>query len=135
MTNYLLDTNHASWLMAQQESIVARLRQAQATGDRFGISATVLGELYYAVYASQRRAENLHRLQALAGALLLWPFDALVAEEFGRIQAEQKAKGRPIPPLDAQIAAAARVNDLILLTDDRHFTFVDGIAIDNWGRD
>ena len=132
MTNYLLDTNHASWLMAQQGPIVARLRQAQATGDRFGISVTVLGELYYAVYASQRSAENLRRLQSLAGALLLWPFDALTAEEFGRIQAEQKAKGRPIPPLDAQIAAVARVNGLVVLTDDRHFTFVDGIAIENW---
>ena len=92
MMNYLLDTNHASWLMAQQVPIVARLRQAQAGGDRFGVSVTVLGELYYAVYASQRRAENLRRLQSLVGALLLWPFDALAAEEFGCIQAEQKAK-------------------------------------------
>jgi tRNA(fMet)-specific endonuclease VapC len=132
MMNYLLDTNHVSWLMAQREPIVARMRQAQAAGDRFGIPVTVLGELYYAVYASQHRAENLRRLQSLAGALLLWPFDALTAQEFGRIQAEQKAKGRPIPPLDAQIAAVARVNDLVILTDDRHLTFVDGIAIENW---
>jgi len=130
--NYLLDTNHASWLMAQWDTIVTRMRQAQADGARFGVSVTVLGELYYAVYASQRRAENLRRLQALVGALLLWPFDALTAEEFGRIQAEQKAKGRPIPPLDAQIAAVARVNNLTLLTDDRHLTFVDGINIENW---
>jgi hypothetical protein len=39
MTNYLLDTNHASWLMARQDSIVARLHQAQAESSRFGISA------------------------------------------------------------------------------------------------
>jgi tRNA(fMet)-specific endonuclease VapC len=132
MTNYLIDTNHAGWLMAQQDSLIARLRQAQAAGDRFGISVTVLGELYYAVYASQRHAENLRRLQSLAGALLLWSFDALTAEEFGRIQAEQKAKGRPIPPLDAQIAAVARVNNLVILTDDRHLAFVDGITVENW---
>ena len=132
MMNYLLDTNHASWLMAQQGPIVARLHQAQAAGDQFGIPVTVLGELYYAVYASQRSAENLRRLQSLTGALLLWPFDTLAAEEFGCIQTEQKAKGRPIPPLDAQIAAVARVNDLVILTDDRHFAFVDGIAVDNW---
>lgn len=120
------------WPKRTPSSLVARLRQAQADGDRFGISAKVLGELYYAVYASQRRAENLHRLQSLVGALLLWPFDALAAEEFGRIQAEQKAKGRPIPPLDAQSAAVARVNNLILLTDDRHFMFVGDITVDNW---
>jgi len=132
VTNYLLDTNHASWLMAQQDPFVARLPQAQAAGDRFGISVTVLGELYYAVYASQRRAENLRRLQSLVEALLLWPFDALAAQEFGRIQAGQKAEDRPIPPLDAQIAAVARVNSLILLTDDQHFALVDGITLESW---
>jgi predicted nucleic acid-binding protein len=42
--NYLLDTNHASWLMAQRDTIVTRMRQAQADGARFGVSVTVLGE-------------------------------------------------------------------------------------------
>jgi predicted nucleic acid-binding protein len=49
-----------------------------AAGAQFGISITVLAELYYAVYASQHR------------------------------------------------------NDLILLTDDHHLTFVEGIRIENW---
>jgi len=132
MADYVLDTNHATWLLAGDESMLARLLQMQASGVQFGVTVTVLAELYYAVYASQRRQENLRRLQALAGALHLWPFDALAAEEFGRIQAEQKAKGRPIPPLDAQIAAVARLRDLILLTDDRHLRFVDGIRVENW---
>ncbi len=81
--------------MAQAESINARVRQARSSGDQFGISMTVLAELYYAVYASQRRQENLRRLQALVSALILWPFDELAAEAFGVIQAEQKAIGRP----------------------------------------
>ncbi|MFO7918900.1 MAG: type II toxin-antitoxin system VapC family toxin [Anaerolineae bacterium] len=132
MTDYLLDTNHASWLLARQESVVARVREAQTGDSVLGISMTVLGELYYAVYASQRAAENLRRLQALVGTFTLWPFDALAAQEFGRIQAEQKAKGRPIPPMDAQIAAIVRLNNLTLLTDDHHFAFIDGITVENW---
>ncbi|MFP3897403.1 MAG: type II toxin-antitoxin system VapC family toxin [Anaerolineales bacterium] len=132
MTDYLLDTNHASWLLEQRETIIARLRQARTVDSTFGISVTVLGELYYAVYASQRATENLHRLQALVGTFTLWAFDALAAQEFGRIQAEQKAKGRPIPPMDAQIAAVARLNNLTLLTDDHHFAFIDGITVENW---
>lgn len=132
MADYLLDTNHASKLMAQEEPITSRIRQAQAVGNRFGISITVLGELYYGVYASQRRKENLNRVRALLNAFILWPLQEVAAEEFGRIQAEQKAKGRPIPPLDAQIAAVARVNALTLLTADRHFQFVDRLTIENW---
>jgi tRNA(fMet)-specific endonuclease VapC len=92
----------------------------------------VLGELYFAAYASQRRVQNLQALRDFLADAILWPFDELAAEEFGRIQAEQKAKGRPIPPLDAQIAAVARVYDLVLLTADRHFEFVDHVTVENW---
>jgi tRNA(fMet)-specific endonuclease VapC len=132
MASYLLDTNHASRLMAQQEPISSRIRQAQTSGDQFGLSMTVLGELYYAVHASQHQAQNLRRLQILLDALLLWPFDELAAETFGRIQAEQKARGLPIPPMDAQIAAVARLHGLIVLTADRHFQFVAGLIVQNW---
>jgi predicted nucleic acid-binding protein len=57
MANYLLDTNHASPMMALAEPLLTRIQQAQAQGHDFGISMTVLGELYHAVYSSQRRAE------------------------------------------------------------------------------
>jgi predicted nucleic acid-binding protein len=70
MANYLLDTNHASRLMAGAKPINARVQPARSSGDQFGISMTVLAELYYAVYASQRRQENLRRLQALVSALI-----------------------------------------------------------------
>jgi predicted nucleic acid-binding protein len=36
----------------------------------FGISITVLGELYYAVYASQRKKENLAHLKAFQSFLI-----------------------------------------------------------------
>jgi len=43
---------------------------ARGTGDMFGISITVLGELYYAVYASQRKKENLAHLKAFQSFLI-----------------------------------------------------------------
>ncbi len=132
MADYLLDTNHASGLMAGAEPLSSLVRQAQAAGDSFGLSITVLGELYYAVFASRRQEENLQRLHALAASLPLWPFDESAAETFGRIRAEQRVIGRPIPPLDVQIAAVARVHGLVLLTADRHFQFVVGLTVENW---
>lgn len=132
MADYLLDTNHASRLMALDEPITSLVSQAWGQGHRFGISVSVLGELYFAVYASKRQAENMERLHRLIDALLLWPFDAESAEEYGRIQAEQRAKGRPIPSLDAQIAAVARRYGLVVLTADRHFSWVDGLIAENW---
>jgi predicted nucleic acid-binding protein len=45
---------------------------------------------------------------------------------------EQKTKGRPIPPIDAQIAAVARLRNLTVLTADHHFQYVDRLTIENW---
>ncbi len=53
---------------------------------------------------------------------------------FGQIQAEQKVAGRPIPALDAQIAAVARTRGFILLTSDRHFGFVADLTVQDWRR-
>ncbi|MEA3341312.1 MAG: PIN domain-containing protein [Chloroflexota bacterium] len=107
-------------------------RRQRAQEDTFGVSMTVLGELYYAVYASQRKQENLARLKAFLDSVILWEYDRPAAEEFGRIQAEQKTKGKPIPSSDAQIAAVARLHNLKILSNDRHFTFVSNLAIESW---
>jgi tRNA(fMet)-specific endonuclease VapC len=101
VTKYLLDTNHASRLMGNDDRIVGKVGQARQTGNEFGISMTILGELYFAVYASRRQMQNLQRLSRLLATLHIYSFDNAAAEAFGRIQAEQKTKGRPIPPLDA----------------------------------
>ncbi len=132
MSDYLVDTNHVSKILEGEKKLRSRLQKAEGTGDTFGISVTVLGELYYAVYASQRKKENLARLKAFLDSVILWEYNCPTAEEFGRIQAEQKVKGRPIPPSDAQIAAVARLHNLTILSNDRHFAFVSELAVENW---
>jgi tRNA(fMet)-specific endonuclease VapC len=93
---------------------------------------TVLSELFFAVYASQHQQKNMERLTQILQTLYLYEFNQTSAEEFGKIQAEQKAKGRPIPPMDAQIAAVARHQSLTVLTADKHFSFIDSLSVENW---
>ena len=132
MPDYLLDTNHVTNLLAKNERLEARIRASASREARFSISITVLGELYFAVYASQRRDENLRNLHSFLNDTIVRPFDEVEAKEFGRIQAEQKKKGRPIPPTDTQIAAVCRLHDLILLSADHHFQYVDDLQLENW---
>jgi tRNA(fMet)-specific endonuclease VapC len=127
-----MDTNHASRLMDGAEPILGRVRHSIARGDTFFLTITVVGELCYAVYASQRVNNNLTRLQALRVLAPTLPFGEPAAEEYGRIQAELRARGRPIPGTDAQIAAVARLHDLTVLTADHHFHFVEGITTASW---
>jgi tRNA(fMet)-specific endonuclease VapC len=70
----------------------------------------------------------------MVAAMLVWPYDEAAADIFGLIRAEQRVKGQPIPPMDAQIAALARLHGLTILTDDRHFQFVSDLSVENWLR-
>lgn len=132
MTSYLIDTNHASVIMGGVTKITLILEERRSHTDTFAISTTILSELYYAAYAGSRRALNLRNIQILLDHIPLLPFDMAAAEEYGRIRAELKTKGRPIPGTDAQIAAVARLHNLTILTADRHFGYVDGLAVENW---
>jgi tRNA(fMet)-specific endonuclease VapC len=132
MTAYLIDTNHAAQIMADQTILDSRLASDRNTGDQFYTCITVLGELYFAAFASRRKEQNLQNLASLLDHIPVLRFDRAAAEEYGRIKAELKTKGRPIPGTDAQIAAIARLHDLVVLTSDQHFAFIDGLQVESW---
>ena len=132
MTDYLLDTNHAAQIMAGSDALRELISQRSQTNNRFFISITVLSELYFAAYASQRKVQNLQSVRHLLDHIPLLDFDLIAAEEYGRIRSELKAKGRPIPGTDVQIAAVARLNDLVVLSADRHFHYIDHLKVENW---
>jgi len=130
---FLFDTNHVSKILEGNESIVLKVNSLKDASSRFGISVSILGELFFAAYASKRKEENLLKLRRFLEDIIIWEYDEIAAEEFGRIQAEQKSKGKPIPSIDAQIAAVARVHKLTVLTNDQHFSFIDGLSsVENW---
>lgn len=128
----LLDTNHAIAFLNGDLRLQPHLMKAQAAHDELAISSTVLGELCYGAYASQRQSDNLARLAAFVSQTTVYPFDEAAAWRFGQICAEQRRKGRSIPTADAQIAAVAQLHGLTLLTDDQHFEWINGLAVENW---
>jgi len=132
MTAYLLDTNHAAKVMGATDELHTLLTSRGQPQDRFFISITVLGELYFAACASHRQAHNLRNISNLLSHIPTLDFDTAVANEYGRIRAELKAKGRPIPGTDAQIAAVARLHGLVVLSSDRHFRYVDNLRVEDW---
>jgi len=129
---FLLDTNHVIAHLNGDSRFAAHVKSHRESGDMFATSTTVLGELYFGAYASQRTMDNLEALNDFASQLDIYQFDTLAADEFGKIKAEQRAKGKPIPTADAQIAAVARLHGLTVLTDDAHFQSIDRASIENW---
>jgi len=132
MPAYLIDTNHTCAMMNNVQPVAERIIQQAQRGERFYLCMTVVGELYFAVYASTYRASNTVHLERLLERIAILGFDQATAQEYGRIKAELKAKGHLIPGTDAQIAAVARLHDLIVLSSDRHLGYVDDLQVENW---
>jgi len=130
MTSFLLDTNHASALMDDPERFAKRL--AGLTDAEFGLCIPVIGELWFMVLNSSRIERNAAELEKLLHASHIWPLDELAAHEFGQIRVELRRQGRPIPQIDAQIAAIARLNRLTVLTADAHFASIRNLKTKNW---
>lgn len=130
MTRYLLDTNHASIFWRKRHVVAARL---EGTPDaRVGLCLPSIGELWYMVFKSARVDSNSRELGLFLRDYERWDYDAAAAMEFGRMKADLKKAGRPIPDVDIQIAAIARVNELVLLTADAHFAYIADLKTENW---
>ena len=97
------------------------------------ISSITVAELYYGAYNSQKIEENLRRVDNFLKPFDYIEFNKESAIEYAKIKSDLKRKGKIIGELDMQIAAVAKANNLILITNNvKEFERVDGLQIINW---
>ena len=137
MAEYLLDTNHLTYIQESHPQVVARLTALGPT-DRVFTSVVNVAELLRGVllWPPGRRQRELLRLyrQVIGPAEEVLPITVPVGEQFAGTDVALRRKGRPIPINDVWLAALALVRGAILVTDDDHFAFVDGLSTQNWTR-
>ena len=90
----------------------------------------VIGELLYGFRRGSRLDRNLQELQAFIENpyVTVMPVGYTTADRYARIAALLRAKGRPIPSNDIWIAAHALETGADLVSADRHFAEIDGLA-------
>ena len=122
----LLDSNAYSRLMRGDGHTSALVRDAT----EILMSAVVIGELLYGFRSGSRFERNAAGLRSFLDNpyVSLVPVGPVTADRYSRIAAALRAKGRPIPTNDVWIAAHAMETGADLLSADRHFEAVDGIA-------
>src|SRR5665213_3466192 len=130
---YLLDTGIAQDYQAGRGGIREQAIAHRKGGHRIGVCVPVLGELWSGVEFSSSRDRNLALLRQALATLMIWPYTAEAAEEYGRIFAELRRAGRPIQQIDMQIGAIARtLPNCIIVSKDSDFLAVSGVTIENW---
>jgi tRNA(fMet)-specific endonuclease VapC len=132
MAGFLLDTNHVSEAIRPVSRVRERINQSRQAGIRVGTCVPVLCELEAALVASVRRESHRRTLNHLLTRVRLWPIDRPVAQAYGELFQDLRARGRVLSQVDIMLAALARVMDVTVLTTDLDFQALPDLRLDNW---
>lgn len=128
---YMLDTNICIYAQKQAQNVLKHIKDNWQDG--IAISTITLAELQYGVEASVNREKNAIALMKFLSIVGVIPFDDYAATEYGKIRADLRQKGTPIGTMDMLIAAHAKAEGLIVVTNNtREFERVEGIKLENW---
>jgi len=128
---YLLDTNIVSDLTRHPQGIIAE--KIEVVGEsKVCTSIIVASELRFgAVKRSSRQLSE--RVDLILAALSIVAIEPPVDIHYAEIRLYLERKGAPIGPNDLLIAAQARALGLTVVTaNEREFSRVPGLAVENW---
>ncbi|MCX6551129.1 MAG: type II toxin-antitoxin system VapC family toxin [Acidobacteria bacterium] len=122
----LLDTNAYSALKRGHPDVSDLVRRS----DEVLVPVVVAGELLYGFRCGSRFERNRQDFEAFIASpfVKVVPVTLDTADRFGRIAATLRARGKPIPTNDIWVAAQAMETGAELLSFDRHYEAVDGLA-------
>ncbi len=83
--------------------------------------------------SKKRRAIEAYLEEAVRNALPILPYDEEAASRHASERARLAKRGRPPAAADGQIAAIARVNELVVVTANvKDFRRFEGLEVENW---
>ncbi len=145
---FLLDTNHCSRLIDDDEAIQTRL---QSVGDVIVATSVISqGELIYMARNSERQAHNLARIETFLKGIRIYSIDGETAQLYGEMKAElmrnfgpkERAKRRRTSTTqlgfddnDLWIAAVAARHGLTVVSSDSDFRRMQpaiSVAFEEW---
>jgi len=130
---YMLDTNIVSQIVRGHAVAVSRMTSLPI--HEVCISAITEGELRYGL-ARRPEALRLHRIvRELLMRVAIKPWDSEAADIYGRTRAGLESEGKSLGSLDMLIAAHALQADCVLVTNDRAFSQLPGLRIEDWTAD
>jgi tRNA(fMet)-specific endonuclease VapC len=97
------------------------------------VSVVTYAELIYGVERSSSKRVNRPIIEDFIRHLDVMDWDTEAADQYGVVHAKLEAAGTPIGAMDMMIAAHAISIKAVLITNNqKHFSKVKGLKIDNW---
>jgi tRNA(fMet)-specific endonuclease VapC len=131
MIKYLLDTNIVTYVMKRRPIEV--LETFNQNASRMAISAITMSELHHGAEKSVRVTQNLEVIEEFASRLEVLPYTEKASQHYGSIRSVLEKSGLVIGVNDLHIAAHARSEGLVLVTNNvRKFERIPALAVENW---
>ena len=129
----LLDSNAYSHLKRGDLPIADLVRRSE----EILVPFVVIGELLYGFRHGSRLERNVRELHSFIDNphVRLAAMSLTTADRYSRIAAGLRARGRPIPSNDIWIAAHAMETGADLVSYDRHFEHIEGLAWTHLGAE
>lgn len=131
MLKYLLDTHIVIDVIKQRpQAVRARFN---AEHGHMAVSSITLAELVHGAEKSSDPRRNLAVVEDFFSRLAVLPYGDKAAWHYGSIRADLEKIGKTIGVNDLHIAAHARSEGLMLVSNNlREFERVPGLLLDNW---
>jgi tRNA(fMet)-specific endonuclease VapC len=131
---YLLDTNICLYI-AKHNPPAVRENFARHAANELAMSVITLGELRFGAEKSQWRERAMATIQQLEGLIPPRALPEAAGEHYGQIRAVLQKGGLIIGNNDLWLAAHARAEGWILVTNNtREFSRVLGLQLENWAE-
>jgi|SRR5690606_17736512 len=131
-TRFLLDTNICIYI-AKHNPASVRERFQQYSANQLAMSVITLGELRFGAEKSQSKDRAMAVIDDLARLITIEGLSENTADHYGDIRASLQKSGQLIGNNDLWIAAHARSQGWILVTNnEKEFLRVEGLRVENW---
>jgi len=131
MLKYLLDTNIVIYVIKRRPIEVLGLFNDNA--GRMAMSAITLSELYHGAEKSAKVSQNLEVIEEFSSLLEVLSYTGKASAHYGSIRSALEKAGQPIGVNDLHIAAHARSEGLVVVTNNvSEFARVPGLMVENW---
>ncbi|WP_163097427.1 type II toxin-antitoxin system VapC family toxin [Acidithiobacillus ferrianus] len=127
---YMLDTNTVSHLLREHPVVAKRIVAVPMAS--LCISAITGGELLFGL-AKRPVAKRLHvAVREFLRRVDVLPWDSSTAGHYGMVRADMEKRGRILASLDLLIATHALSVDAVLVTNDRAFSQMADLKVEDW---
>ena len=131
MLRYLLDTNIVIYVLKRRPLSV--LSVFNENDGRMAISSITLAELLHGAEKSQHAAQSLAAVEDFCSRLDVLAYGPKAAQHYGAIRSTLEKRGQTIGINDLHIAAHARSEGLVLVTNNlSEFERVPALELENW---